>query len=90
MHDAKYFFKAVREGDVVTFATNEENERHSWVQALYRATGQSHKPTPPTTSANKSGAGGSGTGQKDQSGGEKNLSVVIGSSSSSMREFRIR
>ncbi|CAF4811553.1 unnamed protein product, partial [Rotaria sp. Silwood2] len=30
---------AVREGDVVTFATNEENERHSWVQALYRATG---------------------------------------------------
>ncbi|CAF4314229.1 unnamed protein product, partial [Rotaria sordida] len=29
MHDGKYFFKAVREGDVVTFATNEENERHS-------------------------------------------------------------
>ncbi|CAF3937551.1 unnamed protein product, partial [Rotaria sp. Silwood2] len=40
MHDGKYFFKAVREGDVVTFATNEENERHSWVQALYRATGK--------------------------------------------------
>ncbi|CAF3071931.1 unnamed protein product [Rotaria sp. Silwood2] len=48
MHDGKYFLKAVREGDVVTFATNEENERHSWVQALYRATGQSHKPTPIT------------------------------------------
>ncbi|CAF3415367.1 unnamed protein product, partial [Rotaria sp. Silwood2] len=44
----KIFLKAVREGDVVTFATNEENERHSWVQALYRATGQSHKPTPIT------------------------------------------
>ncbi|CAF0903505.1 unnamed protein product [Rotaria sordida] len=62
MHDGKYFFKAVREGDVVTFATNEENERHSWVQALYRATGQSHKPTPPTTQINKSN---STSGQKD-------------------------
>ncbi|CAF0780683.1 unnamed protein product, partial [Didymodactylos carnosus] len=49
LDDAKYFFKAVREGDIVTFATNEENERHGWVQALYRATGQSHKPIPPQT-----------------------------------------
>jgi hypothetical protein len=68
MHDAKYFFKAVREGDVVTFATNEENERHSWVQALYRATGQSHKPTPPITSTTKSSQGTAGSGQKDQLG----------------------
>ena len=66
MHDAKYFFKAVREGDIVTFATNEENERHSWVQALYRATGQSHKPTPPITATAKSSQG--GAGQKDQLG----------------------
>ncbi|CAF2474724.1 unnamed protein product [Rotaria sp. Silwood2] len=66
MNDAKYFFKAVREGDVVTFATNEENERHSWVQALYRATGQSHKPTPPTTATNKPSQGPPGSGQKDQ------------------------
>ncbi|CAM2719491.1 unnamed protein product [Rotaria socialis] len=66
MHDAKYFFKAVREGDVVTCATNEENERHSWVQALYRATGQSHKPTPPVTATNKTSQGTTGTGQKDQ------------------------
>ncbi|CAF0842404.1 unnamed protein product [Adineta steineri] len=65
MNDAKYFFKAVREGDVVTFATNEENERHSWVQALYRATGQSHKPTPPVTITNKSSQGASGSGQRD-------------------------
>jgi uncharacterized protein YqjF (DUF2071 family) len=69
MHDAKYFFKAVREGDVVTFATNEENERHGWVQALYRATGQSHKPTPPITSTTtKSSQGTTSSGQKDQIG----------------------
>ena len=68
MHDAKYFFKAVREGDVVTFATNEENERHSWVQALYRATGQSHKPTPPITATNKTSQTAAGTGQKDHLG----------------------
>ena len=68
MHDAKYFFKAVREGDVVTFATNEENERHSWVQALYRATGQSHKPTPPITAPIKPSPGVVGPGQRDQVG----------------------
>ncbi|CAF3923276.1 unnamed protein product [Adineta steineri] len=66
MQDAKYFFKAVREGDVVTFATNEENERHSWVQALYRATGQSHKPTPPVTATTKSTQAAGTSGQKDQ------------------------
>ncbi|CAF3287179.1 unnamed protein product, partial [Rotaria sp. Silwood2] len=66
MHDGKYFFKAVREGDIVTFATNEENERHSWVQALYRATGQSHKPTPPITLNNKSSQLNQTSGQKDQ------------------------
>ncbi|XP_067934270.1 calcium-dependent secretion activator 1-like isoform X2 [Watersipora subatra] len=47
-----YAFNAVKEGDSVTFATADENERHHWVQALYRATGQSHKPTPPTIAAN--------------------------------------
>jgi len=73
MLDAKYFFKAVREGDVVTFATNEENERHSWVQALYRATGQSHKPTPPITATNKS-QGAAGSTQKDQIGTNKKQS----------------
>jgi hypothetical protein len=67
MHDAKYFFKAVREGDVVTFATNEENERHSWVQALYRATGQSHKPTPPIT-ATKSPQNATGPAPREQVG----------------------
>ena len=73
MHDAKYFFKAVREGDVVTFATNEENERHSWVQALYRATGQSHKPTPPITPTTKSSQGPPTAAQKEQLGNEETL-----------------
>jgi len=39
----------VREGDQVMFATEDENESTLWVQAIYRATGQSHKPVPPTT-----------------------------------------
>lgn len=47
----KHFFNAVREGDTVTLATDEEQERQLWIQALYRATGQSHKPTPPTAIA---------------------------------------
>lgn len=47
----KHFFNAVREGDTVTLATDEEQERQLWIQALYRATGQSHKPTPPTALA---------------------------------------
>jgi hypothetical protein len=44
----KAFFNAVKEGDCVSFATDEEPERQLWIQALYRATGQSHKPTPPS------------------------------------------
>ncbi|CAF2073921.1 unnamed protein product [Rotaria magnacalcarata] len=76
MHDAKYFLKAVREGDVVTFATNEENERHSWVQALYRATGQAHKPTPPITATAKSSQGIATSGQKDQIDGDR--SKILG------------
>ena len=46
----RFFFSAVKEGDNVSFATDEENERQLWIQALYRATGQSHKPTAPTAS----------------------------------------
>ncbi|XP_076812461.1 calcium-dependent secretion activator 1-like [Clavelina lepadiformis] len=42
------FFNAVKEGDLVTFASNDEQDRILWVQAMYRATGQSHKPVPPT------------------------------------------
>jgi len=31
------------------FATDDETERTLWVQAVYRATGQSHKPVPPVS-----------------------------------------
>ncbi|XP_067103733.1 calcium-dependent secretion activator 1 isoform X7 [Osmerus mordax] len=42
------FFNAVKEGDTVVFASDDEQDRILWVQAMYRATGQSHKPVPPT------------------------------------------
>lgn len=35
------------------FASDDENECHLWVMAMYRATGQSHKPTPPLTLQDK-------------------------------------
>uniref|UniRef100_A0A673KQT7 Calcium-dependent secretion activator 1-like n=1 Tax=Sinocyclocheilus rhinocerous TaxID=307959 RepID=A0A673KQT7_9TELE len=40
------FFNAVKEGDTVIFASDDEQDRILWVQAMYRATGQSHKPIP--------------------------------------------
>uniref|UniRef100_A0A1I7RHL5 Calcium-dependent secretion activator n=1 Tax=Bursaphelenchus xylophilus TaxID=6326 RepID=A0A1I7RHL5_BURXY len=47
----KFFFTAIKEGDELKFATEDENERHLWVQALYRATGQAYKPVPPKQSS---------------------------------------
>ncbi|XP_021351970.1 calcium-dependent secretion activator 1-like isoform X5 [Mizuhopecten yessoensis] len=49
----RYFFNTVKEGDNVTFAAEDENERTLWVQAVYRATGQTHKPVPPVVQTNK-------------------------------------
>ncbi|XP_070192470.1 calcium-dependent secretion activator 1-like isoform X1 [Littorina saxatilis] len=49
----KFFFNLVKEGDCLTFATEDESERTLWVQATYRATGQTHKPTPPIQQTNK-------------------------------------
>jgi ca2+-dependent activator protein for secretion 2 isoform A, putative len=46
LEGGKFFFNAVKEGDSVIFACDDENECHLWVMALYRATGQAHKPTP--------------------------------------------
>lgn len=40
------FFNAVKEGDIVIFASDDEQDRILWVQAMYRATGQSYKPVP--------------------------------------------
>uniref|UniRef100_A0AC34QCC0 Calcium-dependent secretion activator n=1 Tax=Panagrolaimus sp. JU765 TaxID=591449 RepID=A0AC34QCC0_9BILA len=50
----KFFFTAIKEGDELKFATDDENERNLWVQALYRATGQAYKPVPPKQSTNAS------------------------------------
>ncbi|VDK38815.1 unnamed protein product [Taenia asiatica] len=44
----RFFFNLVREGDALTFGVFEESELHAWVQAIHRATGQSHKPVPTT------------------------------------------
>ena len=35
------------------FATEDESERTLWVQAIYRATGQSHKPVAPISQPTK-------------------------------------
>ena len=47
LEGGRFFFNTVKEGDSVLFATDDEAERTLWVQAIYRATGQSHKPVPP-------------------------------------------
>ncbi|XP_043063161.1 calcium-dependent secretion activator isoform X4 [Drosophila yakuba] len=49
LNGGRFFFNAVREGDSISFACDDENECSLWVMAMYRATGQSHKPTPPIT-----------------------------------------
>ncbi|XP_049805298.1 calcium-dependent secretion activator-like [Schistocerca serialis cubense] len=53
LEGGRFFFNAVREGDSILYASDDENECHLWVMAMYRATGQSHKPTPPITPAGK-------------------------------------
>lgn len=54
LEGGRYFFNAVKEGDSIVYASDDENECHLWVMAMYRATGQSHKPTPPLTLQDKS------------------------------------
>ncbi|XP_026524846.1 calcium-dependent secretion activator 2 isoform X3 [Notechis scutatus] len=46
LQDGQMFFNAVKEGDIVIFASDDEQDRILWVQAMYRATGQSYKPVP--------------------------------------------
>ena len=53
LEGGKFFFNTVKEGDNITLATEDENERTLWVQAIYRATGQTHKPVPPVVQTNK-------------------------------------
>ncbi|XP_066523393.1 calcium-dependent secretion activator 2 isoform X2 [Hoplias malabaricus] len=58
LQGGKAFFSAVKEGDVVVFATNDEPDRMLWVQAMYRATGQSYKPVPPAQNQQQNCRGG--------------------------------
>ncbi|KAK7916528.1 hypothetical protein WMY93_012289 [Mugilogobius chulae] len=44
LQGGRVFFNAVREGELVMFACDDEQDRVLWVQAMYRATGQSYKP----------------------------------------------
>ncbi|XP_032076601.1 calcium-dependent secretion activator 2 isoform X3 [Thamnophis elegans] len=46
LQGGQVFFNAVKEGDIVIFASDDEQDRILWVQAMYRATGQSYKPVP--------------------------------------------
>uniref|UniRef100_A0A3B5BJA5 Calcium-dependent secretion activator 2-like n=1 Tax=Stegastes partitus TaxID=144197 RepID=A0A3B5BJA5_9TELE len=48
LQGGRVFFNAVKEGDLVMFACDDEQDRVLWVQAMYRATGQSYKPVPPS------------------------------------------
>ncbi|EDV25343.1 uncharacterized protein TRIADDRAFT_23934 [Trichoplax adhaerens] len=41
-----FHFKGVKEGDWIYFASADENDRQLWIQKLYQATGQTHKPIP--------------------------------------------
>ncbi|KPP71856.1 hypothetical protein Z043_109193, partial [Scleropages formosus] len=52
LQGGRMFFSAVREGDLVVFASDSEQDRNLWVQAMYRATGQSYKPVPPSQKQN--------------------------------------
>ncbi|XP_064604151.1 calcium-dependent secretion activator 1-like isoform X2 [Liolophura sinensis] len=53
LEGGRHFFNLVKEGDNVTFATEDETDRTLWVQAVYRATGQTHKPVPPVQQQNR-------------------------------------
>ncbi|XP_069085989.1 calcium-dependent secretion activator 2 isoform X2 [Pleurodeles waltl] len=46
LQGGRMFFNAVKEGDTVIFASDDDQDRILWVQAIYRATGQSYKPIP--------------------------------------------
>lgn len=43
----KYFFCCVKEGNSVTFSTDDESDRQMWVHKISQATGQSHRPVAP-------------------------------------------
>ncbi|XP_008287799.1 calcium-dependent secretion activator 2-like, partial [Stegastes partitus] len=59
LQGGRVFFNAVKEGDLVMFACDDEQDRVLWVQAMYRATGQSYKPVPPLQNKTTNCRGGS-------------------------------
>ncbi|XP_046891035.1 calcium-dependent secretion activator 2 isoform X1 [Hypomesus transpacificus] len=58
LQGGRLFFSAVKEGDLVSFASDDEQDRVLWVQAMYRATGQSYKPVPPAQNQRQNCRGG--------------------------------
>lgn len=54
------FFNALKEGDTVIFASDDEQDRVLWVQAMYRATGQSYKPVAASQAQKMNSKGGEG------------------------------
>ncbi|CAH8831513.1 unnamed protein product [Trichobilharzia szidati] len=74
----KYFFNLVKEGDSVVFATDDENERQLWIQAIYRATGQTHKPVPPSKDA--TGSNNTNLQNVNLSSGNKSSAAAISAS----------
>ena len=53
--DGQVQFVMVKEANKVHFGVKESNERLHWLQCLTRATGQSHKPSPPDATPNSEG-----------------------------------
>eukprot|EP00118_Oscarella_pearsei_P009330 m.53593 g.53593 ORF g.53593 m.53593 type:complete len:1240 (+) comp34262_c1_seq1:93-3812(+) len=62
-----YQFRADREGNSLLMGCKDERDRYHWVMALYRATGQQHKPAPISGSSfnAKPDSGGSTLGLDD-------------------------
>ncbi|KAL0968079.1 hypothetical protein UPYG_G00262070 [Umbra pygmaea] len=58
LQGGRVFFSAVKEGDLAVFASDDEQDRTLWVQAMYRATGQSYKPVPPSQNPRQNCRGG--------------------------------
>uniref|UniRef100_A0A3Q1HX79 Calcium dependent secretion activator 2 n=1 Tax=Anabas testudineus TaxID=64144 RepID=A0A3Q1HX79_ANATE len=72
LQGGRVFFNAVKEGDLVMFACDDEQDRVLWVQAMYRATGQSYKPVPPPQNKTTNCRGGN---QKPRQGVEELISA---------------
>ena len=100
--EPKLYFNAVKEGDALIFATDEENDRHVWIQALYRATGQTHKPQPPPEHySNKlhrqhigddknkdKAAAGAGAGKSSASSSSSSSSAALGKAKGDMERAK--